>query len=139
MPSEQTRDEPAWTKGPWSVSTIVPTLVVADAGEDPDHPGEGLVVNVAITHIAHGCIVTQEEKANATLIAASPCMYDALADARTALEHAASTFYRYAKLHRAKGTDEGDKKACANASHGEEMRAAISTIDDVQARARGTV
>lgn len=45
-----------------------------------------------------------------------------------ALQHAQNTFYRYAELHQAKGTDEGDYKACANASMGEEMGRALNVL-----------
>lgn len=65
----------------------------------------------------------------AALFAAAPDMLAELAQSKIALQHAANTFYRYAKLHRAKETDEGDTKACANASMGEEMNEAIARID----------
>lgn len=46
--------------------------------------------------------------------------------AREALTHARDTFLRYARIHREKGTDEGDQKACANASMAEEMDRALA-------------
>lgn len=49
-------------------------------------------------------------------------------DVREALTHARDTFNRYARLHRDKGTDEGDEKACANAAMGEEMGRALLAL-----------
>jgi hypothetical protein len=60
---------------------------------------------------------------------------DALDEARGALERAKAQFYRYAQLHRAKATDEGDEKACTNASYGEDMAAAIERIVAAQVAA----
>lgn len=61
---------------------------------------------------------------------------EALSQVEAALRHAGDTFYRYAKLHGKKGTDEGDAKACANAVMGEEMNAALEALHRHQSSAK---
>lgn len=117
------------TPGPWQAESRFPK-------GDLQRPWVGRLAEQRYSALACGETV-EEAIANARLIAAAPDMLEALEETRTALQHAANTFYRYAKLHRAKGTDQGDEKACANAGMGEEMNAAIAVIDACLSRARG--
>lgn len=105
------------------------------AALDATHPNDAqmLLVNKARLNAAQDCIDALIAMPAATLSPAPRTHYlpDPPAEqpkpaVREALLLAHETFLRYAKLHRDKGTPDGDEKAAANQALGERMYAALS-------------
>ena len=77
-------------------------------------------------------VISDEDRANAALIAAAPDLYEALTKA-------AETFRVYERLHLAKDTPEGIEKAKANARHAEMCEAALASVSPQAVSENGNV
>lgn len=76
--------------GPWQVSTLTPIAVVADAGEDPRHRGERLVVTIAVAAPRREGLTSQDREriANARIIALTPELLELAEDSIEILDAA---------------------------------------------------
>lgn len=103
-----TETKTPWTPGPWTVEPV-----------QHQHMPRWVRTGEPMRTVAMVCGNSPAElDSNARLIAAAPDMAEAV-------RIAAETFERYAELHLAKGTPDGDRKAAENEELAKLMRAAL--------------